>query len=491
MLPQIEKTGTAVISNLKGSLTVYRERIAKWFDVQFEDRDRAFRERTIRIVTFAIICGDLLALFSSVVIFKDPWGWVSFPSITVAALLLSLGSAFAVTKGRIILSGSLLVAVTFILAIGLSIIGQTYLSTVYVVALMATCILAHSVLPPRAIWIVGGAAILLAVAAGYRPDDAQHNISVLTTNIAIFGAACVFLYQRAIEGEDRLKSIREALTQVEAAKQEAEKANQAKSMFLANMSHELRTPMNAIIGYVDILRFGMAGELVQPQLDLLENVSQNNQRLLSLINDILDVAKIESGTITLLETTAETKQIVGDVINSMQSLVIPKGIELKAEFTENAPSLVLIDVRKFQQILTNLISNGVKFTKKGGVYVTVDGVTPTTWQIKVRDTGVGMPPDAATYIFEKFRQVDNTATREHQGTGLGLAIVKGFIELMKGEISIETQLGHGTIFTITLPRGGHYKSAEEQETEAADMKDPKDTKDAKEIREIKHEPQTA
>jgi signal transduction histidine kinase len=242
--------------------------------------------------------------------------------------------------------------------------------------------------------------------------------------------------------------VQRALNDVESARAEAEQANQAKSNFLANMSHELRTPLNAIIGYVDILRFGMAGEMSATQNGLLTDVSQNNARLLALINDILDVAKIESGTTTLLETVAEPREVVIRTTDALRGLLVTKDIELNVVFTDDAPNVVLMDVKKFEQILTNLIGNAIKFTERGGVYVTVcGGPSPDEWQVKVRDTGIGIPTEAQPFIFEKFRQADSS-----QGTGLGLTIVKGLTDLFGGTIAVESRQGVGTTFTLTLPR---------------------------------------
>ena len=139
-------------------------------------------------------------------------------------------------------------------------------------------------------------------------------------------------------------------------------------------------------------------------------------------------------------------------VEALRGLLLNKNIELNVVFTEDAPSVVLMDVTKFQQVLTNLIGNAIKFTEKGGVYVTVDGNSPDEWHVKVRDTGIGIPAEAKAYIFEKFRQVDSSTTRVRQGTGLGLAIVKGLTELFGGEITVESQPHVGTTFTLSLPR---------------------------------------
>ncbi len=263
----------------------------------------------------------------------------------------------------------------------------------------------------------------------------------------------IFLSGIQGEFESRLTALRTANTDLDKAAKEAQSANRLKSQFLANMSHELRTPLNAIIGYAEIMLNGMAGEIPDSQKKLIGHMHTNGRRLLALINDILDLAKIESGTVDLVLTPESPRKLVSDLLETMQSLATNKSIYLKAEFKEDVPERVLCDSKRLQQVITNLVSNAIKFTETGGVTVAVDSTEDfKNWRIHVRDTGRGMPQEAINYIFEVFRQVDGSDSREKQGTGLGLAITKQLVDRMGGTILVTTEMGKGSTFTVTLPR---------------------------------------
>jgi signal transduction histidine kinase len=426
-----------------------RQWVLNWFQSRATDRDQAFRERTIRLVSFSLAFFSGLSLLTSTLLYKDPWH--QYPLFFGSGIVLSLLAAMLITRGYLLLSGSIIVITMFSYATSIPLVGEHDFMMSTVILLLA-CLLTHSVLPPKAIYLVGGVCVIYAPVLQLLHNQSAAPLDTLTTTTPLFLISVFFLYQRANESEQRLLAMQQAMIEIDQARAEAESANQAKSQFLAHMSHELRTPLNAIVGYVDILRNGMAGEMSDLQKELLSNTAVNNQRLLNLINDVLDLAKIESGTVQLLETTAEPIQIIDPVIAAMQSLALYKQIDLQVKYCPSAPQLVVIDVRKLQQILTNLISNAIKFTTQGGVYLTVCNHETGTWEIRVRDTGIGMPEGSEKLIFEKFRQIDHPKIREQRGTGLGLAIVKGLIDLMEGSIQVDTRLGYGTTFIITLPR---------------------------------------
>jgi len=238
------------------------------------------------------------------------------------------------------------------------------------------------------------------------------------------------------------------------ARDQALESARAKSSFLANMSHELRTPLNAILGFTGILSNGMVkggAKLEQSQIDLLHRIEGNGKRLRDVINDILDLAKIESGHIAITATEARPRQFLEETIGTVKSLVVSKGIDLELSFTDSAPEIVLTDVRKVHQIIVNLIGNAIKFTHKGGVYVEVSGAG-SAWRIAVRDTGIGIPQDSLKNIFDKFRQVDETDRREYEGTGLGLAIVKNLADALQGSVHVSSVAQQGSTFTVTLPQ---------------------------------------
>jgi signal transduction histidine kinase len=226
-------------------------------------------------------------------------------------------------------------------------------------------------------------------------------------------------------------------------------ASQHKSQFLANMSHELRTPLNAILGYTELLLDGLYGKLGDKAQGVLERVQSNGKHLLGLINDVLDLAKIEAGQLTLMIADYSVGAIVQSVVAATESLAKSKELELKADVAPAMP-LGRGDERRLTQVLLNLVGNAIKFTETGSVTVTArarDGM----FKLAVRDTGPGIAEDDQARIFEEFQQVDNSSTRKKGGTGLGLAISKRIVEMHGGTISVESQLGAGATFRIDLP----------------------------------------
>lgn len=251
---------------------------------------------------------------------------------------------------------------------------------------------------------------------------------------------------------------------------ELERVSQVKSEFLATMSHELRTPLTAIIGFTELLQEEVLGELTSDQKDSLVEVMNNAESLLQLINSLLDLAKIEAGKMELTVTPVSLTDIVQRVQRSVASLVLKKGQELVVESPTDLPTCYG-DERKIQQTLLNLVSNAIKFTDEGGkIKVSVAyypslqdvsrwrGFTDKTFEggafeIAVSDTGVGIQEKDLEIIFESFRQVDSSFTRNYQGTGLGLALSHQFVQMHGGVIRAESQPGQGSTFRVLLPRG--------------------------------------
>jgi signal transduction histidine kinase/HAMP domain-containing protein len=228
-----------------------------------------------------------------------------------------------------------------------------------------------------------------------------------------------------------------------------ERANRLKSEFLASVSHELRTPMNAIIGYTKLMLDGLDGDLTEQQTADLERVVQAADNLLGLINGLLDLAKIEAGKMELNVEEVDVPLVIDDVIELMRAGADAKSLSLRAEVASTLPT-AWADRARIRQVLVNLVANAVKFTEHGGV--TVRATIVDGWiTIAVVDTGVGIPPEAQTYIFDEFRQVDASTTRRYGGTGLGLAISKRLIALHGGRIWVESNVGVGSTFLFTLP----------------------------------------
>jgi len=240
--------------------------------------------------------------------------------------------------------------------------------------------------------------------------------------------------------------------QLKAANEELLHVDQLKSDFLATMSHELRTPLTSVVGYTDMLLSGLAGDVSDKQKTLLRSVLNSSETLLNLINDLLDLTKIEAGKMDLSLEPVELKRVVAEVLSVVGPKAQEKGIRLSSFIPAGLPPL-LADASKAEQILVNLVSNAVKFTPELGS-VTIEGrPLPTGFvEIRVADTGIGIAREDFARIFERFSQVDNTSTRSQGGTGLGLAITRDLIELHGGTITVQSQVGKGSVFIFTIPQ---------------------------------------
>jgi len=226
-------------------------------------------------------------------------------------------------------------------------------------------------------------------------------------------------------------------------------ASQHKSQFLANMSHELRTPLNAILGYTELMADGIYGELPQRATGVLERVQNNGKHLLALINDVLDLAKIEAGQLAMTLEDYAMPDVVQSVVSATEGMATTKGLKFTADIAPGLPP-GRGDARRLSQVLLNLVGNAVKFTDVGEVAIGAMAENGN-FVLTVRDTGPGIAAADQGKIFEEFQQVDNSNTRKKGGTGLGLAISKRMVEMQGGTISVDSELGHGATFRVTLP----------------------------------------
>ncbi|RWK58605.1 ATP-binding protein [Mesorhizobium sp.] len=237
--------------------------------------------------------------------------------------------------------------------------------------------------------------------------------------------------------------------EIEEKGRELEAASRHKSQFLANMSHELRTPLNSVLGFTELLVDGIYGELPDKAKTTVERVQANGRHLLGLINDVLDLSKIEAGQLTLALEDYSVGQIVRSAVTAVEPLARSKGLSLAATVAENLP-LGRGDERRLTQVLLNLAGNAVKFTERGAIDILADAVDGH-FEIIVRDTGPGIAPTDQVLIFDEFQQVDNSSTRQKGGTGLGLAISKRIVEMHGGTIGVESVPGSGSTFRMKIP----------------------------------------
>lgn len=236
------------------------------------------------------------------------------------------------------------------------------------------------------------------------------------------------------------------------------RATRLKDEFLANMSHELRTPLNAILGMTEGLQEGIMGPINERQLSALNTVERNSTHLLSLINDILDVAKIESGQLTLTYSPIDVQQLCSSSLAFVQQQALRKRIQLQTQIPQSLPALFADEVR-MRQVLLNLLTNAVKFTPEGGrVMLSVmvcayseDPSEPTYLRFAVADTGIGIAPENIPKLFQPFVQIDSALNRQQTGMGLGLALVRQIVELHGGQVELTSDLGLGSCFTVNLP----------------------------------------
>jgi len=233
---------------------------------------------------------------------------------------------------------------------------------------------------------------------------------------------------------------------------EIERASTAKSQFLANMSHEFRTPLNAILGYTSMLLKGVTGELTAHQRRNLERVDSNAHHLLAIINDILDISRIEAGKMPLTLTTFDLKDLVAEVLAEVEPIIARSQLAVTSQLAADVPQLKT-DRQKVKQIVINFLTNAIKFTPRGSVEVRA-GSMPDGDQIAiaVADTGIGISAEDRERIFEDFRQADNSPTREYMGAGLGLAICRRLAGMLDGAITLESEIGRGSTFTLVVPR---------------------------------------
>jgi len=264
-----------------------------------------------------------------------------------------------------------------------------------------------------------------------------------------FGAQAASMNRMSAELRRLADEQQDAAAELRQLNAELERTSRAKSEFLANMSHELRTPMNAILGFTEMMRDGLYGEVPRELEEPLADIQTNGRHLLGLINDVLDLSKIEAGRMDLMLEEYAVPDVVESVRGSLRSLAVERGLEFGTRVPADVP-VAYGDAKRIRQCLLNLAGNALKFTAQGRVEIGVEH-RGDELVYRVSDTGIGIPKEELERVFDEFRQVDGTVTRAAGGTGLGLSITKKFIELHGGRIWVESELGAGSTFSFTVP----------------------------------------
>ncbi|MBI5444731.1 MAG: GAF domain-containing protein, partial [Deltaproteobacteria bacterium] len=292
--------------------------------------------------------------------------------------------------------------------------------------------------------------------AGYFSEKFLEAFQALGSELAL-SISNARLYEEVRELNRTLEEkVRERTRELEAANQNLQELDRLKSEFLANMSHELRTPMNSILGYTQLVLDGVDGPVTAEQAASLSRVESNARHLLQLINDILDLSRIEAGRLELDVHEFDLGELAREVVEDLETLARRKALPCFYE-ASGGDLRIEADPNRTREVLNNLVNNAIKFTDRGEVRVRAkpalrggeEGV-----EVVVSDTGIGIPPESLEEIFVAFRQLDSSSTRPHGGTGLGLSIAKRLVELHGGVIEVSSRLGEGSDFTIWLPREG-------------------------------------
>ncbi len=243
-------------------------------------------------------------------------------------------------------------------------------------------------------------------------------------------------------------------TELIKARDEALAASHAKTRLLAKVSHELRTPLGAILGYAEMLEEGVWGQLNSQQKGITVEMIDSSHTLNRLIGELLDIAQVQSASVKLDNSPFDIRTVAQKVHSQMALSAKAKGLIFQTYVDPELPDMIMGDQHRVWQVIINLVGNAIKFTLKGEVQLCLERVQPHSWRIRVSDTGPGIPKELQDVVFEPFQQIDDSVTRRHKGVGLGLAIVKQLTQAMDGQITLESEMGQGSVFTVLLPLNG-------------------------------------
>jgi len=449
--------------------------VSQWLDVPSTDPDDARRRKLLNILLLGVATIAFLGLLAAIVAgttgLESPERVIPLSRGILAAFL---GSLFILILNRYgpgwLASSLFLLLLTTVVALAdepEQVVNGRSLFLFTIPILMASVILR----PWASFAMAGLSSLVISFVALTQLEDYAQGAPPIPTMLGFFAFALVsWLSARSLENaledlralnreldhlvEVRTRELQQANLELAKANEHLREMDRLKSRFLSMISHDLRTPLGAIQGFAEMLQAEVYGPLSDKQGNAIDRITVNARQLLHLVNDLLDRARIEAGQLSLHARPFSPTDLVEDVRSTMSMLAESKGIALTTSIAAGMPDLLRGDEKRVRQILVNLVNNAIKFTEEGGVHLRVYWVNEEDaprWAIEVADTGPGIPKEDQKYLFEPFRRVDDSMTREHKGVGLGLSIVKQLAELMEGEVLLDSEVGQGSTFTVILP----------------------------------------
>ncbi len=444
--------------------------VLEWINTKLEvkssDPNEQRRARLLNILLFAVLGLTLLALLGAMLLLVSGLSLTGNSESIIVPALVTITALTIISGINRYFSPRLASTIFLVFLIALLYSSAPPYENVWgrnMIMLAIPIVMASVILGPLSSFVVASLITLFFAVVSYTNDFAINFIG----NLAYFAIALVaWLSASTLEKalndlrevnldldnkvDERTKELVLANEQITEARDVAVVANQYKSELTAKVSHELRTPLGAILGYAEMLWGGYFGPVNDAQKQKLESIIETTKNLSSLISDWLDQARLESRKIQLNYHWFGIRELVAYVESVTRVLVKEKPIALKFDVDTTMPTQLIGDSGRVQQIMINLVSNAIKYTEKGTINVGVF-VDDARWVIQVKDTGIGIPSHVMPTIFEPFMQADGSKTRKHEGFGLGLSIVKQLVDLMGGDIRVESTLNKGSVFTVTLP----------------------------------------
>jgi signal transduction histidine kinase len=371
-------------------------------------------------------------------------------------------------RGRLELAAYLLLAALLVLMsfAPLVVEGIAWIAAVfYLIVIVAAGLMLGSTVSFMVAVLAGGLTVVVAILSRRSfivPLALSDDWTLVLTSFLCLIVFIFVAYLGMLNTRDLRRSLRDATYDLVKANEELQEANRLKNRFLARVSHELRTPLNAIIGYTDMNLAGYYGALNGSQTDALERVQRNGRQLLLLINDVLDLSRIDAQGVELEGRAFSPQDLVLSVVSTVEPIVQEKGLELTYDVSPELPSTLVGDQVRLNQILTNLVDNAIKFTDVGTIHISAHDGDGDTWTVVVQDTGRGISERDLPRIFEEFHQGSPVYGRQSEGVGLGLTIAHRLVMAMGGEIRVHSRLGAGSTFIVRLPTALATRKKEEE-----------------------------